>query len=194
MISDKANVCPQCGAPVEHLVKCEDCGAEYTADAAACPTCGCPNPAQTAAQPSAESAAPQPQPQPQPQPAAGSVDVSDERKKRVQRFLVENKKYLPQNRFNEIRERLLALSDAQWSQVEFLKFQDPVLLIVVSVIVGELGVDRFILGDTKNGLLKLLLTLCCGVGLIWWLIDLFQINDLTLEYNYKQLNEALTVV
>ncbi len=111
----------------------------------------------------------------------------------MQRFLVENKKFLPQNRFNEIRERLLSLTDDQWSQVEYVKFQDPTMLLILSVVVGEFGVDRFILGDTTNGVLKLLLTLCCGVGLIWWLIDIFQVNGLTLEYNYKQLDELLTV-
>ena len=191
MISDKAHSCPKCGAPVEHLVKCEDCGAEYTADAAACPTCGCPNPAQGADRQTIESVSPQPQPEYH--SAACSAGGSDERKKRVQRFLVENKKFLPQNRFNEIREKLLSLTDDQWSQVEYVKFQDPTMLLVLSVVVGEFGVDRFILGDTTNGVLKLLLTLCCGVGLIWWLIDIFQVNGLTLEYNYKQLDELLTV-
>ncbi len=191
MLSDKAQTCPHCGAPVEHLVKCEDCGTEYAADAAACPTCGCPNHAHESAQQTAESVSPSSQPQYH--SAAGSANVSDERKKRVQRFLVENKKFLPQNRFNEIRERLLSLTDDQWSQVEYVKFQDPTMLLILSVVVGEFGVDRFILGDTTNGVLKLLLTLCCGVGLIWWLIDIFQVNGLTLEYNYKQLNEMLTV-
>lgn len=27
MISDKATVCPHCGAPIEKMTKCEDCGA-----------------------------------------------------------------------------------------------------------------------------------------------------------------------
>lgn len=43
MISDKATVCPHCGAPIEKMTKCEDCGAEYSADAEMCPNCGCPN-------------------------------------------------------------------------------------------------------------------------------------------------------
>lgn len=149
------------------------------------------NPTQGAAQQATESVSPQPQPQYH--SAASGANASDERKKRVQRFLVENKKFLPQNRFNEIRDKLLSLTDDQWSQVEYVKFQDPMMLLVLSVVVGEFGVDRFILGDTSNGVLKLLLTLCCGVGLIWWLIDIFQVNGLTLEYNYKQLNEMLSV-
>lgn len=194
MVSDKAEACPHCGAPVEHLMKCEDCGSEYGVSVTACPKCGCPNPNFTAGQQSTESASAQPQSQPQPQyqSTGSSANASEDRKKRVQRFLVENKKYLPQNRFNEIREKLLSITDDQWSHVEYIKFQDPTMMLVLSVLVGEIGVDRFLLGDTTNGVLKLLLTLCCGIGLIWWLIDIFQVNGLTLEYNYKMLNETLT--
>lgn len=190
MVSDKAEACPHCGAPVEHLMKCEDCGSEYGVSVTACPKCGCPNPNFTAGQQSTESASAQPQPQYQ--STGSSTNASEDRKKRVQRFLVENKKYLPQNRFNEIREKLLSITDDQWSHVEYIKFQDPTMMLVLSVLVGEIGVDRFLLGDTTNGVLKLLLTLCCGIGLIWWLIDIFQVNGLTLEYNYKMLNETLT--
>lgn len=47
--SDKAQACPQCGAPVNSAPKistlpCEDCGFSVPSNASSCPKCGCPNP------------------------------------------------------------------------------------------------------------------------------------------------------
>ena len=182
MISDKATVCPHCGAPIEKMTKCEDCGAEYSADAEMCPNCGCPNSLKEAKEQSSE----------QRNTEQKTVGISEERKKRVQRFLVENRQKLPQNKFNEIREILSNLTDEQWETIEYVTFKDPTTMLVLSILVGEFGVDRFVLGDTTNGAVKLLLTLCCGV--IWWVIDIFQVNRLTLDYNYKLLRETLSFV
>ncbi len=184
MISDKATTCPHCGAPIEKMIKCEDCGAEYSADAEMCPQCGCPNPSNEGKEQYSEHS----------NTKQSTIDVSEERKKRVQHFLVENRQKLPQNKFNEIRKILLNLTDEQWETIEYITFKDPTMMLVLSILVGEFGVDRFVLEDTTNGALKLLLTFCCGVGLIWWVIDIFQVNRLTLDYNYKLLRETLSFV
>ena len=44
--------------------------------------------------------------------------------------------------------------------------------IVLSILLGELGIDRFYLGYTGLGIVKLIT--CGGFG-IWWLIDLIMI-------------------
>ncbi len=54
-----------------------------------------------------------------------------------------------------------------------------VLCLVMSVIFGSLGVDRFIMGKVGTGILKLI-TLG-GLG-IWWLVDVILIAT---KYNYK---------
>jgi TM2 domain len=53
--------------------------------------------------------------------------------------------------------------------------RDWLTTLLLSVFVGYLGVDRFYTGYIGLGILKLLLTLLCGVGFIWWLIDIIMI-------------------
>jgi hypothetical protein len=43
------------------------------------------------------------------------------------------------------------------------------------------------LGDTTNGVIKLLT--CGGCG-IWTIIDWFKIGDMTKQYNYKKIMEV----
>lgn len=62
-------------------------------------------------------------------------------------------------------------------------YTSPVLSIVLSVIVGELGIDRFLIGDIGLGIGKLLTGGGCG---IWWLIDLFLIMDATKKKNFEK--------
>jgi TM2 domain-containing membrane protein YozV len=54
-----------------------------------------------------------------------------------------------------------------------------VLVLIMSVVFGQLGVDRFIMGKIGTGILKLV-TLG-GLG-IWWLVDLILIAT---KYPFK---------
>ena len=44
--------------------------------------------------------------------------------------------------------------------------------LIISILLGELGIDRFYLGYTGLGILKLV---TLGGGGIWWLIDIIMI-------------------
>ena len=50
--------------------------------------------------------------------------------------------------------------------------KSKVVALVLSIFLGELGIDRFNLGYIGTGILKLIT--CGGFG-IWWLIDLIMI-------------------
>ena len=77
--------------------------------------------------------------------------------------------------FNAIEQSLLMkdLNDQQkmlfTSQFDSSK-KDPGLILVLAVILGGSGIDRFMLGDTGMGILKLFTLGGCGV---LWLIDIF---------------------
>ena len=50
--------------------------------------------------------------------------------------------------------------------------KSKVVTLILSIFLGELGIDRFYLGYIGTGILKLIT--CGGFG-IWWLIDLIMI-------------------
>jgi TM2 domain-containing membrane protein YozV len=54
-----------------------------------------------------------------------------------------------------------------------------VLTLIMSILFGSLGVDRFIMGHIGLGILKLITLGGCG---IWWLIDLILIAT---KHKYK---------
>jgi len=47
-----------------------------------------------------------------------------------------------------------------------------ILVLIMSIIFGAIGVDRFIMGKVGTGILKLITLGGCG---IWWLVDLILI-------------------
>jgi len=71
------------------------------------------------------------------------------------------------------------------SQYDSVK-KDPGTMLILSVLLGAWGVDRFMLSDMGFGLLKLFTLGGCGV---LWLIDIFSTKDRTADYNRKKANE-----
>ena len=58
--------------------------------------------------------------------------------------------------------------------------KNPTAILVISLFLGGLGIDRFVLGQTVLGLLKLFTLGGCG---LWWFIDLFLIMGATKDIN-----------
>lgn len=117
---------------------------------------------------------------------SGTIDYATQ----VKLFLANNRKYFAPYQLPDVERMLYSLSPEQWIAVSGIDFKDPTIMLIISILVGEMGVDRFLLRDTKNGIFKLLLTLCCGIGLVWWLIDLFKIREMTQQYNIDELREV----
>ncbi|MFT6883465.1 MAG: TM2 domain-containing membrane protein YozV, partial [Marinoscillum sp.] len=88
----------------------------------------------------------------------------------------------------QIRDRLVAIDDSKWSILQIIQFKDPTVILIVSILAGSLGIDRFLIGDTGLGIGKLLT--CGGLG-IWAIIDWFLIMGATREKNLIKLQQVL---
>jgi len=107
---------------------------------------------------------------------------------KVDMFIMANGKFFESHQVMQIRERLLALDDSKWAFIQTLQFKDPTVSIIVSILGGHLGIDRFIIGDIGMGVGKLLT--CGGLG-IWTVIDFFLIMGATREKNMQKLQQFL---
>lgn len=99
-----------------------------------------------------------------------------------------NAKFFESHQLNLIRERLLALDDSKWVMLSTLQLKDPTTSLIVSILAGAFGIDRFIIGDTGLGIGKLLT--CGGLG-IWTIVDWFLIQGATREKNMHSIQQFL---
>lgn len=53
--------------------------------------------------------------------------------------------------------------------------QDKLVMALVSFFLGGLGIHNFMMGETKKGIIKIVLSFCCGIGGILALIDFIKI-------------------
>lgn len=107
---------------------------------------------------------------------------------KVDMFIMSNGKFFESHQMNMIRERLLALDDSKWAVLSTVQFKDPTTSLIVSILAGGFGIDRFIIGDTGLGVGKLLT--CGGLG-IWTIIDWFSIQKATREKNMQKIQGFL---
>lgn len=103
-------------------------------------------------------------------------------KDKVDLYLMTRGKYFEDIQLDFIRERLLKMDDDRWYRVQAMQLKDPILLLVISLVGGHFGIDRFVIGDIGLGIAKLLT--CGGLG-IWTIVDWFLIMDRTREKNLE---------
>ncbi len=109
---------------------------------------------------------------------------------KVDMFIMSNSKFFESHMLPQIRQRLVDLDDSKWPIIQTIQFQDPTTSIIVSILAGALGIDRFIIGDTGLGVAKLLT--CGGLG-IWTIVDYFLIMGATREKNMEKLQLAFSM-
>jgi TM2 domain-containing membrane protein YozV len=107
---------------------------------------------------------------------------------KVDMFILSNGKFFESHHINIIRERLLAIDDSKWVAISTIQFKDPTTSLIVSILAGSMGIDRFMIGDSGQGVGKLLT--CGGLG-IWTIVDWFQIQKATREKNLEKIQQFL---
>ena len=61
------------------------------------------------------------------------------------------------------------------SEAGNLAGKDKVTIALVCIFLGGLGIHNFMMGETKKGVTRIILSLCCGIGAILALIDFIKI-------------------
>lgn len=107
---------------------------------------------------------------------------------KVDIFVMTNQKFLPAEKIPMLRDKLIAADDSRMAMISSVEFKDPTTVLLISIFLGSLGIDRFMLGETGMGILKLLTGGCCGILTI---IDWFTVQNKAKEINFQKLMSLL---
>ena len=103
---------------------------------------------------------------------------------KVDMFLMTNGKYFEGSLLPSVRDMLLKMDDSKFIQLQAANLKDPTITLVISILGGSFGIDRFYIGDTGLGIAKLLT--CGGLG-IWTIVDWFLIMGRARDINLERL-------
>lgn len=98
-------------------------------------------------------------------------------------LLMTYSKYFPEENMMMLKKKFDTMDDDKTSMMYSLGLKDPMMALILSIVAGGLGVDRFYVGDIGLGVAKLLT--CGGCG-IWTLIDYFLIMKVAKEKNLEK--------
>lgn len=107
---------------------------------------------------------------------------------KVDMYFMTNAKYFPGEKVVYLKEKLSTMDDEKFSMISTVELKDPTTILLISIFLGSLGIDRFMLDDTGMGILKLLTWGCCGILTI---IDWCTISQKTKEVNFNKLMSLL---
>lgn len=100
-------------------------------------------------------------------------------------YLTTNAKYFEPSAIPIIRQKLENASDDSLLTLQATELKDPTVMLLVSIFLGTLRVDRFMIGDIGIGILKLLTGGLCGILTI---IDWFTISRKTKQLNLSKIS------
>lgn len=81
---------------------------------------------------------------------------------------------------------MLRSMDYSIASVQMAQMKDPTISLILSILLGGWGIDRFYVGNIMLGVLKLIT--CGGLG-IWTIIDWFLIMGATKDKNLEMMTQ-----
>ena len=107
---------------------------------------------------------------------------------KVDAYILANGKNFQDYQIPALREILLNADDSRWLTLQTLQLKDPTIALIISLLAGTLGIDRFYIGDMGLGVLKLIT--CGGFG-VWTIVDWFLIMGSARSKNMLKLQSYL---
>lgn len=182
--------------------KCMYCGGFVSDKAMTCPHCG--GPIESIQEESSEVVNPE-------------LEALEARKKQVNVFMTVNAKKLPYYRYADITKTLMSVSDSQFNSImSIVKFRNPTNMFWLVFFLGGWGIHYFLTGHAGWGVIRILFAIVSSIiigsinnsyyyssdymsvmvmfymiTIIWFIVDLCIIYDLTRNYNYKRLSRII---
>ena len=103
-------------------------------------------------------------------------------KNKINSFMATMGSKFPSEYTMAVRAQLEHLDDSKMEGLKVLPYKSPTLILIISILIGGLGIDRFMLGQVGLGILKLITF--GGFG-FWWFIDLFLVRKEAKKYNHR---------
>ncbi len=100
---------------------------------------------------------------------------------KVEQLLMMNAEKFPVESLGVLRQKFAAMDETK-AVFALSRVKDPTIALILSILVGGWGVDRFYIGSIGAGVIKLLTGGGCG---IWWLIDICLIMNATRKKNFE---------
>ena len=106
---------------------------------------------------------------------------------KIEMFIASMGSKFPSEKLMLMRSQLEKIDDSKLMVIQSIQYKDTTTLLLVSLFIGGLGIDRFMLGQTGLGVAKLLT--CGGMG-VWTIIDWFTVMGRTREINYQKFTQV----
>jgi len=90
-------------------------------------------------------------------------------KQQIDMWVMSNNDKLLPEQMSQIRSKLEQISEDKLATISFtelnslIKLKSPTTMLIISILLGNIGVDRFMLGHKRMGILKLLTLGCIGI-------------------------------
>ena len=109
-------------------------------------------------------------------------------KTRIDMYLTASAKYFEAAALPLLRQKMEQADDSILASLQAADLRDPTTILLVSILLGTFGIDRFMIGDFGMGILKLLTGGCCGILTV---IDWFLISGKTKQKNMAKVSMFL---
>lgn len=103
---------------------------------------------------------------------------------KIDMYIMTNQKYFPEEKIVYLKDKLRTMDDEKFSLISTIELKDPTTLLLISIFLGYIGIDRFMLGETGMGILKLLTIGGCGILAV---VDWFTISKKAKDYNFNKI-------
>ncbi|HII3693468.1 TPA: TM2 domain-containing protein [Pasteurella multocida] len=106
-------------------------------------------------------------------------------------YLLVNSNNFPNDKIFALKEKLSTITEDQKLLVQLVGLKSPTTVLILSLFLGALAIDRFYLGDIFLGILKIISILFYGIGLIWVLLDIYLCYQHAKYYNFEKVMSIL---